>query len=186
MLSHMLQGNIIHYPVYLFLLLCFYLHLFLPRAMHATPTYNITSLGFLTPGSLAESILSPITNIVFKDSELVLLMLLPSWLVASFFCFAPSGHKYCLSLWLSSCSMTGVGGGKRKLRYSLQTYFWLQHKSHPVCLFCWITICLALLNYGRCSTLETYWCKHLATNEHKRCQCFTVWTIRKTIIKQAN
>lgn len=48
----------------------FFLHLFLPRATHATPAQSITSLGFLTPGSLAGSILSFITNTAFKDSGL--------------------------------------------------------------------------------------------------------------------
>ena len=181
MLSRTLQGNIIHYPVYLSLSArLFPSHLFLPWAAHATPTYSITSPGFLTPGSLIGSILSLITNTVFIDAGLFCCYCDPYDLCLSF-CFAPSGHRYCLSPRLSSCWMTGDGGGRREKKkkikpcYSLQSYFWLPHKSHAVCLFCWITVCLASLNLGAdaaCENmLETNWCKHLATNEHKHCQC---------------
>lgn len=114
MLSRTLQGNIIHYPVYLSLSArLFPSHLFLPWAAHATPTYSITSPGFLTPGSLIGSILSLITNTVFIDAGLFCCYCDPYDLCLSF-CFAPSGHRYCLSPRLSSCWMTGDGGGRRE------------------------------------------------------------------------
>lgn len=68
MLALMLQGNIIHYPVYLFLLVCTFLLLFLPQATYATAAYNSSSLGSLILGLLAESILNQTANTVFKDS----------------------------------------------------------------------------------------------------------------------
>lgn len=69
MLSRMLQGNIIHYPVYLSIAGLFSSSISaLSHTCNTNILYNITSLGFLTPGSLAGSILSLITNTVFKHS----------------------------------------------------------------------------------------------------------------------
>lgn len=68
MLSRMLQGYIIHYPVYLSIAGLFSSSI--SALSHTCNTNNITSLGFLTPGSLAGSILSLITNTVFKHSGL--------------------------------------------------------------------------------------------------------------------
>ncbi len=180
MLAHMLQGNNIHYPAYLFLFLCSFLYLFLLRAAHATPTNSKTLLGILTPGFLAGSILSLTKNKVFKDLglfccyydplDLLCLLLHALWPTLL---FIPQAVQLLID-WCWCC-----WGKKARL---LQTYFWLQHKSHPVCLFCWITICRALLRFGQRHFVTAHWktcrCKHSATNEYNRCQCFTVWTIK--------
>lgn len=104
---------------------------------HTCNTKNAASphLAFLTPGSYEGSMLSFITNTLFKHPALLYWYIDPvDWL--RLLCFSPAGHKKsCLSLRLTSCSVTGVGmrGEKKKEKslFSLQAYFWLQR--NPEC-----------------------------------------------------